>query len=60
MFGGLPLKMVLTSTLVDEDKKKYIERTGSILDDIEIEDVDFSNEEEVRDLIRYLERLEKI
>ena len=60
MFGGLAFKNgnIDINTWPDEDKKKYIEsEAGSILDDIEAEDVDFSNEEEVRDLIRYLERL---
>ena len=60
MFGGLAFKNgnIDINTWPDEDKKKYIEsEAGSILDDIEAEDVDFSNEEEVRDLIKYLERL---
>jgi hypothetical protein len=60
IFGGLAFKNgnVDINTWPDKDKKRYIEgEAGSILDDVEAEDVDFSNEEDVRNTISYLERL---
>jgi len=60
VFGGLAFKngSVEIETWPPGDRKKYIDgEAANVLDDIEAEDVDFSNESEVRERIDYLERL---